>query len=230
MAQTIHGKTELFTHFLGAALPPEVAGVAENSGTAAIKVGIEGGVAEITTGTTDGNRAHLSAGLNMKAASGSLVMEARVKCVTAITTRALFIGFTDSVAQENPIELGASDAITSTATDAVGFVYDTDAATDKWFAVGVKTNIDTALLAVNVKGAQQAPVADKWQTFRVEVNADGHAVFSFGQEGEGLQEIGRIANAVAPGVLLTPHVGIEARTTAAQTAYVDFLGACGATA
>lgn len=220
------GRVCLFDDFVGAALAGEVAGVAENSGTAAIIVGQDGGAATITTGTSDGNRAHLSAGLNWKAANGNLRFEARVKNVTAITTRALFIGLTDTVAQENPIELGASDAITSSASNAVGFVYDTGAATDKWFGVGVKADVDTALLSIAIDGTQQAPVADTYETFALTVNTDGDATFSYGKDSGnkyGLREIGRITDAITPGTLVTPHIGIETRTTAAATAYADYL-------
>lgn len=231
MSSSVNGKVELFDHFTGAALRGEIAGVAENSGTAAIVVGQEGGAAVITTGTSSGNRAHLSAGLNWKAASGGIVFRARVKKITEITSCALFVGLTDTVSQENPIELGASQAITSSATDAVGFIFDTDATIDKWWIGGVKADVDTALTAVNLNGTQQAPVADEWQEFEIHVNSDGDAVFYFGRdlnEGNyGLREVGRIENCVTPGTLLTPHVGIETRTTAARSAYVDYIYVCG---
>ena len=160
MASATHSKVCLFDHFTGAALAGEIAGVVENSGTAAIIVGQEGGAATITTGTSDGNRAHLSAGLNWKAASGSIWFEARVKNVTAVTTRALFIGVTDTVAQENPIELGSAQAITSNATDAVGFIFDTAATTDVWYIGAVKGDVDATLAPVQVSGVSVAPVAD----------------------------------------------------------------------
>lgn len=227
MSRANWAKTCLEDHFLGAALRGEIAGVAENSGTAAIIVGQEGGAAVITTGTTSGNRAHLSAGLNWKASEGTLKFRARVKKITEITLCAMFIGLTDTVAQENPIEIGASDAVTSNATDAVGFIFDTDAATDKWFVAGVKADVDTGLTAVKLNGTtQDAPVADEWQDFGIDVNPDGDAVFYFGRDVSGkggLKEVARVANCVTPGTLLTPHVGIETRTTAARSAYVDYI-------
>lgn len=228
-----HGRGVFLDHFVGAALRGEVAGVAENSGTAAIIVGQEGGAATITTGATDGNRAHLSMGLNWKPASGSLYFETRMKTVTAATLRAFFVGFTDTVAQENPIELGASQAITSNATDACGFIFDTAATIDKWYVGGVKTDVDTALTAVNLDGTHQAPVADEWQTFGVEVNSDGDAVFYFGRDTGskyGLREVARIADAVNPATLLTPHVGIETRDGTARSAYVDYFYLAGSAA
>lgn len=226
MSRSNWAKVCLEDHFTGAALRGEYAGLAENSGTAAIAVGIEGGVVTLVTGTTSGNRAQLHAGLNWKPSAGSVRFRGRVKSLTAITNRAIFVGLTDTVAQENPIEIGASDAVTSNATDAVGFIYDTDAATDKWFCAGVKADVDTALTAVNLDGAQALPVIDEWQEFGIDVNSDGDAVFYFGRDATGkggLKEVARIANCVTPGTLLTPIVLVEARTTAAQTVYVDYL-------
>ena len=231
MSSSTEGLVELFDHFTGAALRGEIAGVAENSGTAAIVVGQEGGAAVVTTGATSGNRAHLSAGLNWKAASGKLFFKTRVKKITEITTYAMFVGLTDTVAQEMPIELGSGQAITSSATDAVGFIFDTDATTDKWYVGGVKTDVDTALTAVSLNGTHQAPVADEWQEFAIEVNSDGDAVFYFGRDlnesNYGLREIGRIDNCVNPSTLLTPIVCIETRTTAARSAYVDYVRMAG---
>jgi hypothetical protein len=230
-----HGKLYFFTDFLGAALPDEVAGVAENSGTAAVTVGQDGGVAGIVTGATSGNRAHLSMGLNFKASNGSMRMEARVKPLTDITNRANFIGFTDTVAQENPMEY-ATTTITSDASDAVGFVIDTAGTTAKWHGLAVKADADVLTLAngaINIDGAQQVFTAGTYETFAVAVNVDGDAVLSYGKDTGnkyGLREVLRIDSAITPTVLMTPHVGIETRTTAAKTAYVDYLEVTGARA
>lgn len=219
------GRVSLFTDYLGAAIDPAWAGVSENSGTGVILVGQANGVATLVTGTTSGNRSMNNAGLNFKASTGKLVYEARVTLHTAITLRAAFIGLTDTVAIENPIELGAGTVQTSTATDAVGFFYDTDADTDKWYFAGVKADVDTALMPLNVNGAQAVPVADVWATFRIEVDLDGNAVFSYGEDKAGqwgCREVGRLNNCVTPTVLLTPVVMTETRTTAASTVYVDY--------
>ena len=79
----------------------------ENSGTQAINAQ-ENGVYRLTTGTTDGNRVAWGTALNYQADNGGpLIVEFRVASVTAITTRAYFVGFTDTVPSgtlENPIE------------------------------------------------------------------------------------------------------------------------------
>lgn len=224
MASATHSKTCAFSHFLGAAIGPEFAGLAENSGTAGVLVGQEGGVVTLATGTSSGNRAQVHAGVNWKASSGGIFFEARVKNVSAITTRALYVGLTDTVSQENPIEISGT-TVTSNASDAAGFFYDTDATTDVWYYAGVKADVDTALGTVSVGGVSVAPVADTWATFGIEIDPSGNATFYY----NGVYQ-GRVLNAVTPGTLLTPIVLVEARTTAAQTAYVDYIDMCGAVA
>jgi len=224
---TNKGRICLYDDFLGAALRGEYAGVTENSGTAAVVVGQEGGAATVLTGTSSGNRAHISAGLNWKAASGSIYFEARVKPITDITLRANFVGLTDTVAQENPIEYSTT-TVTANATDAVGFMFDTAGTVAKWHAAWVKAGAASTLVAgvFTHDGVQPAPVAGEYENFGVHVNTDGDTVFSYGRDTGnkyGLREVLRVSDTVTPTVLLTPHVGIETRTTAAKEAYVDYI-------
>jgi hypothetical protein len=211
------GRVKYMSHFTGPVIPTEIGGVAENSGTAATVVGKVGGVVGLITGASDGNRSQIISGLNHKAEDGSLDFTALVMNLTAITTRALFIGFTDTVAQENPIEINGT-TITSNATDAVGFVYDTAATTDVWYIQGVKTDVDTALkAAVNpAGGGTYVPVAGTYNEFRIIVNTDGLA--SFYIDGA---FVGQVANTVSTTALLTPIVLLETRTGGAATAYID---------
>ncbi len=212
--------------FLGASLNPAIAGTTENSGSGAIVVAQEGGVAGIITGATSGNRSQLTTGLNHLPSSGSVLVQWRVKNVTAITTRALFIGLTDTVALENPIEISGT-TFTYNATDAVGFVFDTAATTDAWYVAGVASGSgQNALLSLN--GENVVPTADVYENFMVELTPEGDAVFSYGKDDgstttSGLKEIARISSAVTPSVLLTPVALIETRTSGASTAYADAL-------
>lgn len=213
--------------FLGASLNPAIAGTSENSGTAAIVTGQRGGVGGLTTGATSGNRSQFTTGLNHRAADGSILVQFRVKNVTAVTTRALFIGLTDTVSIENPIELSGT-TFTANATDAVGFVFDTAATTDVWYGVGAKNNSVTGGSAITFNGASAAPVADTYENFIIEVTPDGDAIFSYGKDNgtdtsQGVREVLRIDSAVGTGVNLTPIVLIETRTAGASTAYVDTL-------
>ena len=213
------GRPGYATHFLGGVIPTEVTGSSENSGTAATVVGKVGGVVGLITGTSDGNRSQIVTGLNLKAEDGSLDFTALVMSLTAITVRAMFVGWTDTVSIENPIELSGV-TLTSTATDAVGFVYDTAATTDVWYIQGVKADVDTALKAAvsPFTGGSLVPVAGTYQELRMITNVDG--LTSFYIDG---MFVGQVAASVTPTVLLTPTVLVETRTTAAATVYVDAL-------
>ena len=215
-----NGRTLIESDFMGAAIDPAFAGTTENSGTAALLVAKGNGVVTLVTGTTSGNRSALTSGLNQKAEDGSLVFSAIVMNLTSVATRATFIGLTDTVSLEMPIEISGT-TLTTSATDAVGFVYDTDATTDVVYIQGVAADVDTALLTAqrqNRGGATFVPTAGTYNEYRIEVNVDGDAYFYINGEYVGMQ-----ANAVTPTVLLTPIVIVEARTTAAQTVYADFV-------
>ena len=214
------GRTLIDGDFLGAAIDPAFAGTTENSGTAALLVAKGNGVVTLVTGTTSGNRSALTTGLNQKAEDGTMVFSAIVMHLTAITTRAVFIGLTDTVSLEMPIEVSGT-TITSSATDAVGFMYDTDATTDVVYLAGVAADVDCPLLAAaqsNKGGATFVPTAGTYNEYRIEINTDGDAYFYI----DGVY-VGTQPNAVTPTVLLTPIVIVEARTTAAQTVYADFV-------
>ena len=222
---TVGAEVFVFSDFLGAAIDPAFAGVAENSGTAALKVAEEGGVVELVTGTGDGNRAHLSTGLNHVPSNGSIIGRYRVKSVTSAATRAIFVGFTDTVGQEMPIEISGT-TVTTTATNAVGFVYDTDATTDIWYFLAVNADMDKgALVPVPNFFTGQVPTADVWQNFAIEITPDGDAIASFGTgDKRKLIEVARIEDAVATTSKLSPIVVVEARTAAAKTVHVDYMG------
>lgn len=219
--------TVLYDDFLGAVINPAIGGVSENSGTAAIVVAQRGGVGGLVTGASSGNRSAFNTGLNYLVSDGGIVVQWRMKQVTGITTRALFVGLSDTVSLENPIELSGT-TFTSNATDAVGFVYDTDATTDVWYTAAVNADSDKGGTAVTINGGTVAPEAGIYENFRIEVNADGDAILSYGKDNggqtiTGWQIVATIENAVATTALLTPYILLETRTAGASTAYVDAL-------
>jgi len=217
--------------FLGAALQGAVAGQVDTGGVAAIAAGVEGGVVGLETDSDSGDRAQLTTGLNHKPASGTLRFATRFRSTTDILTRAYFVGWTDTVSAENPIEISGT-AITSNASNAVGLVYDTAATTDVWYFIGVKGDIDTALTAVKFDGADITP-STLWQNIVVTVTPDGDAVLSWGEDADGtnrygVREIARLSNAVDPAVLLTPIVHMENRGSTRRIAQVDYFGVASA--
>ena len=211
------GRVTLEGDFLGPTLLTDWAGVTENSGTAAILAGKAGGQVELVTGASSGNRSHLWSGLNHLPSEGSVVVTFICSNRTAITTRAIFIGLTDVGTQEQPIEISGV-TVTSNATNAVGFVYDTDATTDIWYLQGVAADVDTPLLAATWNGdSTLVPVAETQDEFTIIVSTDGDAIFYINGE-----QVGIATNAVGTTALLTPIVSLETRTTAAQTLWVDY--------
>ena len=212
------GKVKWFEDFLGPALDAtnDHSDGTENSGTAAANAQ-EGGVMRLTTGATDGNRIAVGYGLRWQAEGGGpLVMEARIKSVTAITARAYFVGFTDTMPEttlENPIEQSGT-TLTTTTTDGCGFMYDTESTNDTWYLVGVANGTD----AVSVNTGDAPAAAATYETLRVVVDPDGNATFY--KDGK---YMGKVSNAVTATVSLTPVVVIETRSAAAISVDCDYI-------
>jgi len=180
-----------------------------------------------TTASMAVSGVQLDTGLNWKANQGELVFQARVKMST-IATIAVYIGFTDQVAAlEMPIQSAAgAHTITTNATDAVGFLFDTsDTSTDQWLAVGVANDTDaTVQSGLGISSAAILPVADTYAVFRIEVATDGSAVFYY----NGVQVGSKMTGAVTSTVALTPVVaGFNRTTSGTPTLSVDYLHVSG---
>lgn len=124
-----------------------------------------------------------------------LVIEADVTH-NDVNDAALFFGFTDqNSALEMPMEHNGSSVI-ATATDAVGWLYDTNFSTDNWRCVaaanGVVRNFDSGRLHVN----------SVYQILRIELDYRGNADFFL----NGVY-VGHITTAVTPSVALAPYWG-----------------------
>lgn len=177
-----------------------------------------------TTASMAVSGCQLDAGLSWKANQGGLCYEARVKMST-IATIAVFVGLTDQVAAlEMPIQSAAgAHTITTNATDAVGFLFDTsDTGTDQWLAVGVANDVDATVQATlnNAATAAIIPVADTYEVFRIELGTDGSAMFFR----NGVQVGSRMAGAVTATVALTPVIaGFNRTTTGTPTLTADYV-------
>jgi hypothetical protein len=212
----------LFDDFLGDVLADEWNAVeTDTDGAQAVLAGGIGGLLRITTGNDDGNGVVLpdlsgvTSYLNWQASNGGLVMQTRIK-ISRITLAYIFVGFTDLITIEAPvISAGSADTITTNATDAVGFMFDTGMATDTFHLVGVANNTDAAIQTLTT-----APVADDFITLRIEVSAAGVASFFI----NGLQVGTPMSGAVTPGVDLTPAVyASNTDGTSAITMDVDYI-------
>lgn len=172
-----------------------------------------------TTATMAVSGVQLDRGLDWKANQGNLVLEARLK-LSAITTIAIFFGFTDQVAAlEMPISSAASaDTITTNATDGCGFMFDTAMATDDWWLVGVANDVDATKVDTGL-----APVAATYERLRIELDAAGKATFYRNNK-----RVGTMTLAVTPTVALTPVLaGFNRTTSGTPTITADFVAISG---
>lgn len=175
------------------------------------------GVVGNTTASMAVAGVQLDSGLDWKANQGGLILQARVK-ISKITNIAVFIGFTDQTAAlEMPIQSAASaDTITTNATDGVGFMFDTSMATDTWWLTGVANDVDATAQNTGI-----APVADTYETFRIEVGATGIAKFFRNGLSVGS---GPMSGALTATIALTPVIAGFNRTTSGNgTITADYI-------
>lgn len=177
-----------------------------------------GGVVRLVTGDTAvvaESAQSLTHGLNWKANQGGLYLAARIKLVTSVADVCVNVGFTDTLATttlEEPITISGT-TITTNATDAVVFVYDTAQTNDNWHCQGVKADADTAIANTGV-----GVTADAWVLLEIKIDTAGTAEFYI--DGQ-LKHTA--ANAVTVTTSLTPVVTAMARTTASKTLDVDYI-------
>lgn len=212
----------LFDDFLGDVLADQwnaVEGTDSATSSAAVVSGGIGGILRLTTGDAGTGLAadmeQVTSELNWRAANGSLVAETRVK-LSAIADAYFFFGFTDVGTLEGPVVSAASDDdLTSNASNAVGFMFDTRMATDNLWAVGVKADTDAT-----GQDLDTAFVADDFVSLRVEVASDGSAAFFI----NGVQVGDVMEDAVTTTTALTPTINLSKVTGASSiTADVDYV-------
>ena len=174
-----------------------------------------GGVLRLTTGDTGtgtaADQCGLASALQWKASNGGLTASARVK-LSQITDAYLFFGFSDSMAFETPVEsAGVLNTLTTTASDAVGFMFDTRMTSDKFWLVGVKGNVDAVAQDSGV-----APVADTFVNLRVNLSNAGVASFYIDDTGVG----SAMVDAVTAATALTPCL-LVSKTATATSMYAE---------
>lgn len=182
------------------------------------------GAVVLTTGdsstlTYAGNGIQITQGAfyNWKAANGGLYAEFRLK-ISAITAAGFFVGFTDLGTFEAPIESSTSgNGITTNATDAVGFLFDTRMTDDNIWLVGVKNGTDATSQDTGI-----APVADTYLVLGVAVDKNGDAVFYINGARVGTV----LADAITTTVPLTLTIAAASFVeSTAHTVTVDYIAA-----
>jgi hypothetical protein len=172
--------------------------------TMSLLAGGIGGVLRLGTGNDGSLAADIAQitqnSLMWQAESGGLVFQTRIK-LSRITAAWAFVGFTDLASSVEAPIISASSAntITTNASDAVGFMFDTNMSADTWWTVGVKGNTDATHYNTTF-----APVAAAYATFRIEVSAAGVATFFYNGNQVGTSMVGAITAATD----LTPYVGV----------------------
>ncbi len=208
----------LFDDFLGDVLrdPWNPVEGTDTDATQAVLAGGIGGVLRLTSGNDDANDVHVTdlsgvtSYLNWQASNGELAMQARVK-ISRITDAYMFVGFTDVITAEVPINVDAgADVITTTATDAVGFVFDSGALTAGLRLLGVANGTDATIQNVGTSYI----VADDYVTLRIEVNSSGVASFFINGAQVGVVMTGAVTAAIdlTPAVYVSNLDGTEAVT------------------
>lgn len=182
------------------------------------------GAVQLTTGNVGDTAANDASGFGTgliwnPSIHGKIVWEVRLRHITAITDRNVWIGFTDVCDDGNLEEFWSIATVThtSTITDGVGFIFDTGATAQTWHAVGVDTNVDTI-----TKDTEVAPVAGTEQTFQISIYPDGKTEWWI--DGRKYAEQ---AEAVTPNVALAGVVQANSTTTTASTVEADYALAYG---
>jgi len=143
----------------------------DSGGTVTIKSEVAGGVLSIYSDGTNGDIQNAFGANNWTPSTmGTIVFESRVKLDTL--SQGCFVGLSDdNASDEIPIDYD-DGTLTTTATDAVGFVFDSGKSSSYWYMVGVKAGVDQGPTACAVP-----PVITVWQTLRVVVEKSGAATF-----------------------------------------------------
>jgi hypothetical protein len=154
----------------------------------------------------------------VQADSGGLVVEARLH-IEDITGCSVNVGLTDEngTTCEEPFSI-AGGTITSVAADAVCFVFDDGATTKEWYMCGVDGGTD----ATGNAATGTAPVNGAYQTFRIEIDADGEgAEFFINGASEG--SLTASVCAASTNLYLTVVICGDAGNGAAVGCTVDYL-------
>lgn len=219
----------LFDDFVGKTLGTPWGVVKGSDGGAAnfaISAALNGRIVA-TTGAGAGatmavNGVQIDAQLNFEADSGGCSMQARVQAA-AITTFAIFVGFTNEVGtlQMPAVGTGGGNGVTYNAVDCVGVLYDTTMTTKDWWLVGQANSVPAA-----AQDSGLAPTAATDDIWRVDVDASGNATFYHGAgiaAGGGLIQGVRMAGAVTKSVPLSPVIAAFRRSAASTTVSVDYI-------
>ena len=236
MAESGPSKINLFDDFAGPEMPVAIAaaygasagfylgpfsvkGDLAETDTGAVALAVPSGAVRISGNNENGKGAALTTELVFSPSlMGTLTLEARVQMV-ALTTRSLFIGFTDAIADDVAEPLTSTVVThTLTASDLCGFVLDSQlTAATAWHAVynggattgqTVSTSTTTGVIAV----------AAEWDVLRLEIDTNGTARYWINGKLESTV-VGAVSTTVLQGML----VGAFGTAVAVSDMDVDYI-------
>ena len=208
----------VFNDFLGDVLDVDWRTADTGSGSSAdavISAGANGTIVMVTC-TADNGYSALSRELNFQ---GQLncVMAARIK-VDDIAAVKMEIGFTD--AHDDAGAVNTMATYSTTATDWVGWVFDTDD-TAYWQATGVDTNTEATKIEPSI-----APVAATYETLIVALEDTTAHFYRLDANGYQTYRSAPMTGACSKDVSLTPWVFVQSRESSdSKTLTVDYVKA-----
>ena len=208
----------MFDDFLGDVLDVEWRTADTGSGSSAdavISAGANGTIVMVT-GTADNGYSALSRELNFQ---GQLncVMAARIK-VDDIAAVKIEVGFTDAHDDAGAVDTLATYA--TTATDWVGWIFDTDD-TAYWQATGVDSNTEATKIEDSL-----APVAATYETLIVALEDTTAHFYRLDANGYQTYRSAPMTGACTKDVSLTPWVFVQSREAGdSKTLTVDYIKA-----
>jgi len=208
----------MFDDFLGDVLDVEWRTADTGSGSSAdavISAGANGTIVMVT-GTADNGYSALSRELNFQ---GQLncVLAARIK-VDDIAAVKMEIGFTD--AHDDAGAVNTLATYSTTATDWVGWIFDTDD-TAYWQATGVDSNTEATKIEPSI-----APVAATYETLIVALEDTTAHFYRLDANGYQTYRSAPMTGACTKDVSLTPWVFVQSREASdSKTLTVDYVKA-----
>lgn len=195
------------------------AGVAVNDSGLTAQTAAEGGIVGRLTSTDAADAPAaigMDAGVMQPDQHGQLVLDVELTHVSAITNRAMFVGFLGTAA-DGLVEAVTGATITATLVqdDLAGVFFDTGFTDgDRLYAVHNKSN-EAASQDVTASGrdtSTDTPAAGTYQRLRVEINEDGDMLVFADKV-----QIASISSALDADEEVSPVVYIAANTTAVQS-------------
>lgn len=208
----------IFDDFLGDAVLSPWAENLSVGATAAIN-SQAGGAIRLSTDTDDDDFATLALSLSWLVSNGLTVFNARVRCNTAITLRAVEIGVSDALSETAGLAFSSHDAtVVAVADDAAIFAINSDESITTWSCLTARAN--TNVLRTN---SAVTPTAGVYQKFTIAIRSDGSVFFLINDALVGSHP----ANSIATTALLTPWISLKSLSAAAKTIDADYIGMFG---